>query len=628
MVKNFSRRVLFLFVLYVCIIIGIFALQFTRGNAFSLSVGPFMVSAATREEAPGVSRPAPPLHVGAFGLDFFLDDNNRLVARRDGGTPVALDFVDVAPSDGRLELSFSRGARIRFAYDKRGDIDVVAVSAVLPEGFSRLELPYRLSRSARLERRDSASLVGVGGKLYSFPGKPLAQGPASAVRNLVLERSAPVVYYQTWLPAKGLSLEQFASLPGATESAWDRAREKFAASALAVFRDRIAAGTFSEQVAAAYVAEMGRIGMYRGAIEAVPESFKTGSGRTWLTATFFNDLERKWAGFMTREREERTVLAKRLADGNPAAFEFPSLVGYLVDRGSGVLLDDLTRVAGTTEIASTTPLQSAGLLECLLDIRSRDPSRARAFEALAESCERTIASALVRVGDSLFVSRDGKTVDTAHSLRVASILIRYGTELPDRAQWRSVGYLLVTSLLSRADASAVLPAAFAKGPDGLAPASDALLGPSSLYPLVLPDNTWYPRAQSLATTAGAGIWAWTSAVDIVATKPSADSLKLSVRFPQGETHYMVARGIKPFSRIEIYGMDFRTDPRFESYNSSGYRYDQESETLFLKMRHKVEVEDVVIHYGTPAPETAEPTAPDATQPETAEPTAPDAPAAE
>ncbi len=621
MVKNFSRRVLFLCVLYVCIILGIFALQFTRGNAFSLSVGPFMVSAAAREDGAGDPRPELPLHVGAFGLDFFLDDANHLVARRDGGAPVTLDFAGVASSDSRLELSFSRGASIRFAYDKRGDIDVVAVSAVVPEGFSRLELPYRLSRSARLERRDSMALVGVGGKLYSFPGKPLSQGSASAVRNLVIERSAPVVYYQTWLPAKGLSLDQFASLPGASEAAWDRAVEKFASSALAVFRDRITSGSFSEQVAAAYVAEMGRIGMYRGAIEAVPESFKTDPGRTWLTSTFFNDLERKWAGFMTREREERTILAKRLADGNPAAFEFPSLVRYLVDRGSGVLLDDLIRVAGAVEIASTSPLQSAGLLECLMDMRQLDPSRARAFEALAESCERTIASALVRVGDSLFVSRDGKAVDTASSLRVASILIRYGAEMPDRAQWRSVGYLLVTSLLAQADSSAVLPAAFANGPDGLAPASDSLLGPSSLYPLVLTSNTWYPRAKSLATSAGAGIWAWTSALDVVATRPSADSLRLSVRFPQGETHYMVVRGIKPFSRIEIYGMDFRTDPRFESYNSSGYRYDPESGTLFLKMRHKVDVEDVVIHYGTPSPETSEPPAQPA-PPETSEPAQP------
>lgn len=46
-------------------------------------------------------------------------------------------------------------------------------------------------------------------------------------------------------------------------------------------------------------------------------------------------------------------------------------------------------------------------------------------------------------------------------------------------------------------------------------------------------------------------------------------------------------------------MDFRADPRFESYNSSGYRYNAETETLYLKMRHKQEYEDIVIYYGKP-----------------------------
>jgi hypothetical protein len=73
-------------------------------------------------------------------------------------------------------------------------------------------------------------------------------------------------------------------------------------------------------------------------------------------------------------------------------------------------------------------------------------------------------------------------------------------------------------------------------------------------------------------------------------------MRITASFPQGDTHYMVIKGIKPFGRIQIYGMDFHTDPRFESYNSSGYKYDAETGTLFLKMRHKAENEDVVIWF--------------------------------
>ncbi len=593
-------------VLYVCIILGIFALQFTGGRAFSLAVGPFMVSSSSIEDPSGVSRPVAPIHVGAFGLDFFMDGQHPLVARRQGGEAVDLELTGVADANGRLVLSFSRDVSLSFDYEKRGDIDVVSVTARLPESLSRVDVPYRLSRSAKLEKKDSSLLVSSSGKLFSFPGRALDEAPPSAVRRLAIARQAPVVYYQTWLPAKGLSLQEYASLPGSSQGDWSRATERFAASALAVFRDRIASGSFIEAVAAAYVAEMGRIGMYRSALDSVPESFIAGSSRTWLTSTYFNDLERKWAQFMTRERDERTAISRRLTEGNPAAFEFPSLASYLVDRGSEVLLDDLIRVAGGVEIASLTPLQAAGLLECLMDMHAIDPDRARSFASLAESCERTVAASLSRQGDSLFLVREGKVIETIPTFRVASILIRYGNAFPERAQWKPVGYRLATSLLALSGDVITLPASFTLSPEGVKPAGDAMLGPSSLYPVLFPANTWYPRAQSLAS-AERGLWAWTSALEVAAVKTDKDTLKLTVRFPLGETHYMVVRGVKPFSRIEIYGMDFRTDPRFESYNSSGYRYNAETETLYLKMRHKSEYEDVIIHFGAPNLDTYNPT---------------------
>ena len=50
-------------------------------------------------------------------------------------------------------------------------------------------------------------------------------------------------------------------------------------------------------------------------------------------------------------------------------------------------------------------------------------------------------------------------------------------------------------------------------------------------------------------------------------------------------------------------MAFRTDPRFETYNSSGYVYKKSSETLLLKSRHKSQVEKVRLVYlaAKPAP---------------------------
>ncbi len=91
---------------------------------------------------------------------------------------------------------------------------------------------------------------------------------------------------------------------------------------------------------------------------------------------------------------------------------------------------------------------------------------------------------------------------------------------------------------------------------------------------------------------------------------------MGVKFPVNNTHYMIIKGIEPFTGIQLYGVNFRTDPRFESYNSSGYVYDSTTKTLLLKMVHRTETENVVLIYRQPEP--VQPAAPQQ-PPETAAP---------
>ena len=55
-------------------------------------------------------------------------------------------------------------------------------------------------------------------------------------------------------------------------------------------------------------------------------------------------------------------------------------------------------------------------------------------------------------------------------------------------------------------------------------------------------------------------------------------------------------GIDAFTEIEIYGLSFHSDPRFEAYNSSGFIYRDAQKALLLKSRHKSEIEVVRLFY--------------------------------
>jgi hypothetical protein len=49
---------------------------------------------------------------------------------------------------------------------------------------------------------------------------------------------------------------------------------------------------------------------------------------------------------------------------------------------------------------------------------------------------------------------------------------------------------------------------------------------------------------------------------------------------------MIIRGIRTVSRVQLYGMDYRTDTQFERYDSSGWSYSAQEQSLIVKMKHR------------------------------------------
>lgn len=608
MMKHVSRRIFLLSAFYVLIILGIMALQFRNGNAFQFSFGSVHVSGARDLNDAGAYVPVLPLHVGVNGLDFFLDDQTSVLAyiSDNNSSPLKVTSFDQTPDSFRVR--FQEGVSVTFSQERRGDVETLSVAADIPRKYQKITFPYKITRNARLEAKDKTVVVTMGSRQYSFSGAAAQEMALGRTNRLAITRSNPTVFYRTWLAPKGLVIEQLASLPLSSDGEWRRSTEKFASVALVSFRSAVAASAQNEQIAAAYVAEMGRVGMYRAALESLGETWRNSPSRTWLTNTFLNNLERTWAGFTVQEREERSRLARQLSAADPAVFEFPSLVSYLVDRGSVVLIDDIVKLASTVDVSVLTPLQAAGIIDAWIDSRIVAPQALASLEALIESCERILTASLVKIDDALYVSQEGETISTVDTFRIANILRRYGSVSSSKIHWKAAGNLLVNSLVTFSGDRSEYPARFSLlkgasgGFEGIVARSDQFLTPAVLYPLIMSENTWYPRALSLSASADPGVWVWTSAESVAIAKPANGVLRISTKFTQGETHYMVFRGIKPFYRIQIYGLDFRTDPRFESYNSSGYRYNEETETLYLKMRHKAEIEDITIWFGKdPAP---------------------------
>ena len=114
---------------------------------------------------------------------------------------------------------------------------------------------------------------------------------------------------------------------------------------------------------------------------------------------------------------------------------------------------------------------------------------------------------------------------------------------------------------------------------------------------------------------GKSVWAWTCASKLSCTENSSGNLDVNIEFPKALTHYIIIGGIPAFNKINIYGIPFRTDARFETYNSSGYVHLKNSQTLLLKSRHRSETEKIQLFYSEENKSAADASTEDKTQSE-------------
>jgi hypothetical protein len=190
-------------------------------------------------------------------------------------------------------------------------------------------------------------------------------------------------------------------------------------------------------------------------------------------------------------------------------------------------------------------------------------------------------------------------VDVAFNVRLGVALAAYGDK-NGISSWVGIGRSLVLSALALTDDAGQLPAfllvndageimAEEPGESGVTQTIEA----AQVYPL-LPLAVYYPRPVDL-TAARDGLWLWTASPETQAVFQN-NVLDVGVSFPVGWTHHLLIRGVDRFSKIQLRDIDYRSDPRFEEYNSPGWVYSVSERTLLLKMVQRSEEEHIRIFY--------------------------------
>lgn len=592
-----------LLVLYAVVFTGIGTLQFAKQDSFTRRIGNLVVTGHYRNPQDTTASPAPqefPLtgevRVVFGGLEFSMTDEDGafgLVTAEGTQESILPDYMSI--SGETVSFHIPGGTELAFTtIQDTGGVPELRILGAFTGETRGLVLPFKALRTSRI-RTDEAGQFRIlaEGVNYGFT-RSLTE---LEYRSLLLEARAPVISYRAFPEEDRFVSRNFVIAAAKDKRTYDEAIARWRVQRFSLWNRSIAT-TNDEDIVIAYVEEALEQRTYKPAVAAIPAAFLNGNQRTFESSVYLGRLDLGLRSLVAAEREKQNRLSG-LLDGTNSRDQFlglvqePHLFEYLALREQ--TLDRPAELIRSIELEALSLDMTAGILEGFSDWNQYRSSANNPFEKFIPETYSLISKGLRKTpqGDQVFVcSNDG--ADTRFNLRLGQALIAH-TQYTGDTDWEAVGRSLVLSVLSLVDSTGMVPGSLliTEQGDTSEPPASPRFNSARLYRL-LSLGEYYPRVVSIGTPASP-IWTWTAASSVSATVEPA-SLDIAVSFLVGESHYMLVRGIRPFTRIQLYGINYRTDPQFERYDSSGWTYSASERTLLLKIQHRAPVEHIRIFF--------------------------------
>jgi hypothetical protein len=600
---NTIQRSVLISLLYIGLFIGIVFLQFSKRERFSENSGAILVSGTYSDaQNPGKSFPAE-LNVSFHGFGFAFGQNLPVSAiSSDGGKAIILplSYLRTARS---VSVAFERGVKLNFEASSSGDGFTVSAQFEKPD-LASIEFPYTLSNASFREDKDqNLSLksrnveydlsFGSGAKIDSVRHVVALQESDNRLALAAIKAPVKVAALpNSKLPAP-LDDKAFQAV---VDGYLDRSYRGLKESRFNALQETWSYGPdparFTEQAFIALIAEAFKRGQFEDLSAKINALAKNKADRlSWKSDVYFGGIVRKTESLASLDAAESARIQKLIQAKDPAVFETPGLVVFAIDRAPQGVSQSLFSLASSIDEKALSLGQAVGYAACMAEAEAFLPGATNPFKAHEGIIESKIQASLSRAEEGYFLSQNGSDVQLETQVRAGAALIALGDLYSE--VYKGIGQALTQAALARSDDSGMLPAALVLK-DKRISSSSGSLAPETIYSTIT-DNPWYPREVSLYKQAGAGVWAWTCAPELKYEEKQGQGL-ITTRFPQNGAHYLTVFGIKPFSMIQIYDIPYSPDSEFESYNVSGYLYVWSTRTLYLKMKHKSEIESVRLTY--------------------------------
>ena len=588
------RKAIGLLIVDIVIIIGIFILQFRTDSSILKKIGNLQVSMARTEEAENSEALQNKLEISYNGITLHTNDQDSIkIIQKDEQVAKNLQLISYEENDLQYTFHFTENVSIVIMLAQNEANSPLTIYADVPKNISDLYIPFNIGYNFKILKEDSNRIVLEGKKQnWSISASEIAEN------YLHLTYADNIAHYTVYDETKKFSLDVLTSLASAEKQAYDNTVSSITANLISSFKTSLNDNSYTEQAVVAYISAMAINGNYKTAIDDIPQDYKKSNSRTYLSAPFLNNLANMNTLLETAVKESSDSIRKAASSGTLDIFTVNNLAARLCIYPEKSEAVAVLRNAATSDISRATIAQVSGIMRTYVELRKLNAEYASILEPVMGDCVQHITDSCTFENEVLTISENDTFLSVVQAAEAGISLMRFGLAVNNDTYTRA-GRVIVNSYLGEST-------------------SFDLRTLTTLYPLLAYDNTFYPHIQLIHGSGKDVMWAWTCSGDIKYAKADDGALVLTINFPLEYTHYVILKGIPAFEQIFIYDMAFRTDPRFETYNSSGYVYKSDSQTLLLKSRHKSENENIRMSY-TPVPKPAPAPKPAETETGSAEP---------
>lgn len=569
------RKAISLLIVDVIIIIGIFVLQFRTDSSIIEKIGNLQLTFSQTEDAEKGMIPQNKFRLTYNGINFYFDNQNPVTAVKSDETKLPLTLVSWQKNDDlSYTLNFNDDVKVTFKLDSIEENASLFVDSEIPAQIKSIFLPFNYSSNIKVQQQENNSLV-LNNKKDSWELE--ADSVESGLFALSNQKSQG--FYSIYQEEKKFTFDLLNDSPLADLSLFQKNIAALKTNLISSYKSNTNNANISEQVIVSYIAAQAEKGNYSVAIEEIPSNMKKSSQRTYLSAPYLNTLSDMNELLEKSISDYESKISANVNADSLDIFTIHNISNYMVVHSKPNDVKALLENASTKDLTNASISQVSGILQVYVNLVDLMPSYAKILEPILPSCIEKITQACSYDNGKLTISENGTFLSVMQAVEIGFAVMRYGIQI-NNDSLQNAGYVLVNSYLSENS-------------------SFDLRTLANLYPIIAYDNWYYPHLQIINKNSDDLMWAWTCARTISYDKESDDILNLTIDFPEGYTHYVIIKGLPHFSTIYIYDMAFRTDPRFETYNSSGYVYKQKSKTLLLKSRHKTRKENIRFDFKEP-----------------------------